>query len=75
MPALHHKGIRNEVSCAIEDLPEDQRIVAELFYLEEWSTHQIGEFLSLPVTTVKWRLHVARKSLRPRLAESLEIEQ
>ncbi len=75
MPGLQIREVRNEVSCAIEDLPEDQRIVAELFYLQEWSTQQIREFLSLPVTTVKWRLHMARKSLRPRLAESLEIEQ
>ncbi|MEZ0324971.1 MAG: RNA polymerase sigma factor [Fimbriimonas sp.] len=75
VPALQAKEIRNEVSCAIEDLPEEQRIPAQLFYLQEWSTLQISEFLSLPITTVKWRLHMARKSLRPRLAESLEIEQ
>jgi RNA polymerase sigma-70 factor (ECF subfamily) len=74
VPALRGQRIRNEVSCAIEDLPEEIRSVAELYYLQEWSTQQIAEFLTLPLTTVKWRLHTARRTLRPRLAESLEIE-
>lgn len=76
LPALSRpETIRDEVECAIAALPPDQRSVAELYYLDQWETKQIAEFLELPVTTVKWRLHAARRLLRPRLAESMEIEE
>lgn len=52
---------------ALEKLDEDHRIVVELHYAEEWTTSQIADFLSLPQSTVKWRLHTARTKLRDRL--------
>jgi RNA polymerase sigma-70 factor (ECF subfamily) len=69
MPSIESQGaIQSEVACAIASLPLEQRSTAELYYLDEWSTAEIAEFLELPVTTVKWRLHCARQLLRPRLA-------
>jgi RNA polymerase sigma-70 factor (ECF subfamily) len=74
MPALKTpSSLISSVECEISRLEPDLRVVAELYYLEEWSVRQIGEFLGLPNTTVKWRLHESRRFLRPRLAESLEI--
>src|SRR5262249_5669427 len=49
---------------ALHRLPEHERTVTELFYLSEYSQHEIAERLALPVTTVKKRLQYARKHLK-----------
>jgi RNA polymerase sigma factor (sigma-70 family) len=49
---------------ALYRLPEHERTVTELFYLSEYSQHEIAERLALPVTTVKKRLQYARKHLK-----------
>ncbi|HLJ55551.1 MAG TPA: sigma-70 family RNA polymerase sigma factor [Chthonomonadaceae bacterium] len=49
---------------ALEQLPPDFRVPLRLRYYEEWTVQQIGEFLMLPVTTVKWRLHKGRLLMR-----------
>ncbi len=54
----------SSVLRAMEALPEEVRLVMELRYCEEWSITAIASFLSLPLTTVKWRLHTGRKTLR-----------
>jgi RNA polymerase sigma-70 factor (ECF subfamily) len=52
---------------ALAKLDEDHRLAVELHYLEGWTAAQIAGFLSLPLSTVKWRLHTARTKLRNRL--------
>ena len=49
---------------AIANLPTGIREIAALYYLQEWPLRRISEMLSLPITTLKWRLNVARKQLR-----------
>jgi RNA polymerase sigma-70 factor, ECF subfamily len=49
---------------AIGQLPHDQRAILSLFYVEELSLRNIAEVLSLPVGTVKSRLHYARNNLK-----------
>jgi RNA polymerase sigma factor (sigma-70 family) len=49
---------------AIKQLPQEQQAVLSLFYMEELSLRDIAEALSLPVGTVKSRLHYARSNLR-----------
>jgi RNA polymerase sigma factor (sigma-70 family) len=56
--------IQEEVSRAIQSLPEGQRAVITLFYMGEHSHQDIAEFLDLPVTTVKSRLHQGRRQLK-----------
>lgn len=53
-----------QVREAIAALPEHERVVTLLFYGSEYSQQHIGDFLEVPVTTVKKRLHTARKKLR-----------
>lgn len=53
-----------EVSHALEDVKPEYRTVLLLRYEEEWSIARIARFLSLPATTVNWRLHQARKFLK-----------
>jgi RNA polymerase sigma factor (sigma-70 family) len=45
-------------------LPHEQRAIISLFYVEELSIRDIAEALSIPVGTVKSRLHYARNNLK-----------
>lgn len=62
------------IPTALRSLPKEHRIVMELRYYEEWPVAKIGEFLSLPVTTVKWRLHTGREMMRRYLAREPRTE-
>jgi len=59
--------VEEEVGRAIQSLPSGQREVITLFYLGEQGHQDIAEFLGLPVTTVKSRLHQARQRLKGRM--------
>ena len=63
-----------QVRCAVSRLPEDLREATALHYLQGWTAAQIAEFQSLPLSTVKWRLHTARRLLRNRLAALEDYE-
>lgn len=59
------------VRRAVEDLPEHERIVTLLFYITGYALKDIAEFLEVPVTTIKKRLHDARKHLKESLLETV----
>jgi RNA polymerase sigma factor (sigma-70 family) len=61
-----------QVRNAIATLPEHERTVTLLFYMGQHSQHQIAEFLEVPVTTVKKRLHTARKRLKEKMIEMVK---
>lgn len=63
---------RTAVHCAIADLPEELQTAVRLYYLHEWSVGAIAEYASLPITTVKWRLHEGRRRLRRQLQDEFE---
>ena len=52
---------------AIDTLPFSQRVVIVLYYLNDLSLQEIGDILSVPVGTVKSRLHYGRENLRRQL--------
>ena len=52
---------------AIQELPDDFRVVIELYYWAEMPQKRMAEFLSLPLTTVKWRLLKAKERLKTTL--------
>lgn len=58
---------RERVRAAIEELPEHYRIVLALRDIEHFSAAEVSSMLSLPVSTIKMRLHRARLMLRERL--------
>ena len=66
-------GLREErLMAAVAKLePESQTIVA-LYYGHQWSVDQVSNFMSLPKTTVKWRLHMARTHLKEHLTPEFE---
>lgn len=57
-----------DLAEAFATLGGEYQTVLRLRYWEEWSVGQIASFLSLPVTTIKWRLHYGREVLRRRLS-------
>ena len=59
--------IKDRVLQALQTLPEHERIVTALFYIDGYSQNEISEFLEVPVTTVKKRLYDSRKRLRERM--------
>ncbi|MCC6614531.1 MAG: sigma-70 family RNA polymerase sigma factor [Anaerolineae bacterium] len=64
---------RNGVREAVRALPDHERSVTELFYLDGYSQQEIAEALALPLTTVKKRLQYARERLRgsPQLIDQI----
>jgi len=69
---LEQRAGASAVHSALCELPEEIRAIFELYYLEDWGAGKISEFLGLPITTVKWRLHAGRKLLRSSLSFLLE---
>jgi len=59
----------DDVKRAIEELPDDFRIVVVLAFLEEFSYQEIAEIAGLQLGTVKSRLHRGRKLLQKSLWE------
>ncbi len=56
----HHELVKR----LLEKLPENERAVVTLFYLDEMSTKEIGKFMGVSVNTITSRLHRARKRLQ-----------
>lgn len=57
----------DDVKKAIEELPDDFRLVVILSFLEGFSYQEIAEIADLQLGTVKSRLHRGRKLLQKRL--------
>jgi RNA polymerase sigma factor (sigma-70 family) len=66
---VESREVQEQVRRAVEALPEHERIVVALFYGTGYPIKEIAAFLEVPVTTVKKRLHDARKRLREQLGQ------
>jgi RNA polymerase sigma factor (sigma-70 family) len=66
--------MHEHVLSAIRELPEVEREVTTLFYINGYSQRDIAGFLEIPVTTVKNRLHASRKRLRERMLRMVTDE-
>jgi RNA polymerase sigma-70 factor, ECF subfamily len=60
---------RIELERCLERLPEVQREVITLFYLQDKSVEEVARMLDLPVGTVKSHLHRARLALAAMIKE------
>lgn len=58
------RELARDVRHALDELPDHERSVTELYYLTGYSQQEIAEQLALPLTTVKKRLQYARERLR-----------
>ena len=64
---LFNKIFDDDVKKAIEDLPDDFRLVVVLSFLEGFSYQEIADIMDLQLGTVKSRLHRGRKLLQKAL--------
>ncbi|HEX8236344.1 MAG TPA: sigma-70 family RNA polymerase sigma factor [Abditibacteriaceae bacterium] len=69
---LARKAEQSEVAGALAQMPPDYQIALRLRYYEEWPVQRIATFLSIPVSTVKWRLHHGRELMRRHLNKQAE---
>ncbi len=60
------------IQQVIAALPERERQVTLLFYIRDHSQQEIADYLEVPVTTVKSRLHTARSYLRERMIQMVQ---
>lgn len=66
--------IGEEIQRAVDELPDDHRIMILLADVEELSYKEIADIVGCPVGTVMSRLHRARKSLQSKLvAQAIEL--
>jgi RNA polymerase sigma factor (sigma-70 family) len=74
----HHVAETRErstaIASALRTLPERQRVVMELFYVDGYPQHEIADLLSVPLTTVKKRLQAARKHLHARMVNVMDAD-
>ena len=64
---LFAKIFDDDVRRAVENLPEDFRLVVILSFLEDFSYQEIADIMDLQLGTVKSRLHRGRKLLQKEL--------
>ena len=67
--AAERRDLVTKVLQAINVLPENERLVTTLFYVDGYTQADIGEFLEVPVTTVNKRLYSARQRLKGSVVE------
>jgi RNA polymerase sigma-70 factor (ECF subfamily) len=60
---IEREEVRATVRAAIDQLPENYRVVLVLRDIEEQSTQQVADALDMTPTAVKVRLHRARQAL------------
>lgn len=72
-PGPHFSAERDDllakVMQAINALPEHERLVTTLFYVNGYTQADIGDFLEVPVSTVNKRLYSARQRLKDRVVD------
>jgi RNA polymerase sigma factor (sigma-70 family) len=68
------RELSGQVGEALQALTPRERPATVLFYIGEYSQREISAFLDVPVSTVKSRLHSARKRLRERMLNMVEEE-
>jgi len=58
------KEVKNTVTKIIDSLPEKDRLIVTLYYMDDLSYQEIASFLSLSVSVVKVRMYRAKRKLK-----------
>ncbi len=70
--SAERNDLRERVLDSVRALPEKQRVATTLFYIGGYSQSEAAEFLEVPLTTLKKRLHDARKNLAAEMTDMVE---
>lgn len=73
--AAERHDLLAKVLHAINALPENERLVTTLFYIDGYTQADIGDFLEVPVSTVNKRLYSARQRLKSNVVELIKEER
>ncbi len=66
---MYRDLIDDDISNALEDLPEDFRTVVLLCDIEDFTYEEIANMLDVPIGTIRSRLHRGRNLLKSQLLE------
>ena len=66
---------RRIVAAALRSLPERSQEILALFYISGYSYAEVADMLTIPVSTVKKRLHDGRKLMKQRMTEMAELAE
>lgn len=69
---VEERELRHAVFQAVQNLPPGDRAAAQLFYYEQLTLREVATSLKVSVTTVKGRLHRARKYIRQHVSSQYE---
>jgi RNA polymerase sigma factor (sigma-70 family) len=70
VPTRDDPSARLDLETAIGRLPEPLRLALELHYFVGLTSGEVGRALGVPAATVRFRLMIARRRLRPLLCDS-----
>ena len=70
--AAEGRELEAVIHAAVGSLRPTARSAITLFYISDYSQHEICEFLGIPATTLKSRLHRGRKQLQERMIGMME---
>jgi RNA polymerase sigma-70 factor (ECF subfamily) len=58
-----------QIEQALQSLPEEYRMVCNMYFIEDFTYREIADMLGIPIGTVRSRLHRGRKLLQKQLWE------
>jgi RNA polymerase sigma-70 factor (ECF subfamily) len=67
-PFVDNQDTNEEMKLALENLPADYALVLRLHFYDDMPLKRIAAFLSVPLSTVKWRIFRGKKLLREQIA-------
>jgi RNA polymerase sigma factor (sigma-70 family) len=70
--AAEQREMNDKILAAVDSLPDHERSATMLYYIGGYSQDEVAEFLDVPVSTIKKRLHTARQRLREMLVDLVE---
>jgi RNA polymerase sigma-70 factor (ECF subfamily) len=73
LPETTDHAMAIDIWRALAALPQKLREVVVLRYFEDFSSREIASVLRIPDGTVRFRLAIARRRLRPLLGDGLEL--
>jgi RNA polymerase sigma-70 factor (ECF subfamily) len=69
---LESSELMEKIMAAVDSLPTDQRTVVILREMQGLGLKEIAEVMKCSESTIRWRLHYARKKLRKKLQSYVE---
>src|SRR5262245_57368990 len=72
--STERRELVQKVLAAIRELPEKQRVVTILFYVDGYTQDDIGRFLDLPISTVNKRLYTARQKIKQTMLDVVKSD-